>query len=612
MLKKTLILFTVLTISHISAQSNCTYTINSYSWKFDGADIGNSSNVTIHDSAAQAIVNQGGTLALAGGDVICMDASVPYKNLQFENIIGDPINPVIIKNVEGQVKIKSTLYPYGWKFKNSKYFKILGNGDSEHRYGFRVTTHNNSYIQMIDKTTDFEIAHVEIAGDIVAHQAAVDAAVAAGTALPLELGRDSLGFAGIMAKSKPICLSDPNGGSTDAGQFEMENVSIHDNYIHDVSGEGMYIGYGFSQGAYVKSNITGNRCSTINYPHNVSNLFIYNNIIERVGYDGIQVKNAHRNAQIYNNVIKNYGILENGQHDEGLLVGDGSEAIIYGNWIENGTKGSNGIQINAFGNTKIYNNVVLAPGTNGLYLNNQSPYFANRNGTFEIYNNTIEEGASYTVTITNPNTAVSTTHPVSAAGMVTFTPQDVIIKNNIVFGGANGINSQPNDVVLFNTVEPNTSDVGFVNYATGDVRLDTGSLSIDTGENHITFNKYDFTRNTRLTSTNMNTDIGAFEHGSAINSADLSITITTPSSNNVTAQTTGIDIVGSLIDTKNKVRLVQYILNGTKLIGTDFMPNEIKHKIGYQHLLSGPNTFNIKVTLYGGETFFSAPITINK
>lgn len=74
---------------------------------FDGVNvtnIGGVSNVTIHDSASQAIVNNGDTLKLKGGDVICMDASVPYRFLRFKNIIGDSINADT--NINGQVKLK--------------------------------------------------------------------------------------------------------------------------------------------------------------------------------------------------------------------------------------------------------------------------------------------------------------------------------------------------------------------------------------------------------------------------------------------------------------------------------------------------------------------------
>ena len=131
------LLITSLIISHTSAQKSnkCNYTINSYKWTFNGSNIGKEGNVTIHDTASQTIINQGNKLALKGGDVICLDASVSYEFLRFKNLVGNSNNPVIITNVNGQVKIKNTTSSFGWKFETSKYFKILGNGDANHEYG---------------------------------------------------------------------------------------------------------------------------------------------------------------------------------------------------------------------------------------------------------------------------------------------------------------------------------------------------------------------------------------------------------------------------------------------------------------------------------------------
>ncbi|MFT2110853.1 right-handed parallel beta-helix repeat-containing protein [Marinomonas sp. 2405UD68-3] len=160
----------------------------------------------------------------------------------------------------------------------------------------------------------------------------------------------------------------------------MTGVSIHDNYIHDVGGEGMYVGHGFYQGRVEKG------CDSITYPHSVIDLSVYNNRIENTGFDGIQIKNADNGAKIFNNYIRNYGTRDHGAHNEGLFVGDGSEAQIFRNWIELGT--GHGMQINAFGNTSIYQNIVLQSNDDGLYLNNSSAKFANKDGIFRIYENT--------------------------------------------------------------------------------------------------------------------------------------------------------------------------------------------------------------------------------
>ncbi|MGB1041042.1 MAG: right-handed parallel beta-helix repeat-containing protein [Flavobacteriales bacterium] len=582
----TLILISILLISTISAQTtcNCDYTVNSWHYKLDGEDMGNMPHITIHDSLNAANhplsnVKYNPKLSLNPGDIICVDGSASYSFMRWENIKGTAQDPIIIKNINGQVKIKNltnanqkVVASYGWMFRESQNFKLLGNGDSTVRYGFKVTTHLNSYIQMIRKTSDFEIAHVEIAGDY------------AGGTNPL------CGFAGIIAKSQPVCWDDTvNGGSTDSSNFELKNVYIHDNYIHDVGGEGMYIGYGKSKGVQL------NGCSRKNYPHNVRNLYVYNNIIDNVGWDGIQIKNAHYNAQVYNNVIKNYGNRLNGNHDEGLFVGDGSEAIIHGNWIENGTRQSAGMKINGFGNTKIYNNVILKPGNYGLYINNNSGKYANRDGVFEIYNNTIEGGTN-------------------KFAVVAYSPQPVIAMNNIIFGFKDvplykdGIKAMNDSNISSNIVESIIDSIGFKNYNKGDIRLKLSSIAFDSGTILNNYNQRDFSTTFRA---NGNIDIGAIETGTIISKSNVDAVITIPSTDSILVQPQqAIPIKVYLKDSNNKVKMVQYYLNN-RLIGTDAMPRKTEHVIGNRHFLTGFNTFKVKVTLYGGYTIFSDPIIMN-
>ena len=601
MIKKIIVsLSTILiTISVFSQQANkCNYTINGYKYKFDGKNINDYlPHVIIHDADSQAIIDSGEKLSLKEGDVICMKGTVDYQNLKFDSIIGTKEKPIIIKNIDGQVKIKNTVATYGWQFRGSKNFKLLGNGDPNYKYGFKITTHHNSYLQMVNKTTDFEIANVEIAGDTLAHALANQ-----NSSKPVNL----LGFAGIMAKSQPICWDDKDGGSTDAGNFEMKNVSIHDNYIHDVSGEGMYFGYGRVLGVLLDSRdrsymhngeLVKVKCTRLNYPHNISNLNIYNNIVDQVGWDGIQVKNAHENTNVYNNIIKNYAKLEEGNHDEGLFVGDGSEANIYGNWIENGTKQSNGIQINAFGNTKIYNNVVLGAGYTGLYINNRK--YAQKPGVIEVYNNTLEGGTGNVITAYVDN-------------------QDVNVKNNIGFHY--GIDDPDDDkhptksikivasgTVSSNLIEKEASDIAFTNFENTNLTLSVNSPAINAGESYI-LNKKDFTGALR---TDGSIDLGAFEFEATFDKESLNILINTPSDSIINAtNTTDINIKATLLDPNNKVKKIEYLLNDV-LIGEDIRSQELEYNIDALKLNMGENIFKIKALLLGGVTYFSEPLLLN-
>lgn len=307
-------------------------------------------------------------LGIMPGDIVCLDGSITYnKPLLFENFIGTEEEPIIITNCNGLVHINPDSSSYGWKFQNSKYFKILGNGDPSIDYGIKVSTQTGFYLTLEYFSTNFEVAFVEIAGT-------------GGQTIDGEV--DSNGFAGMGIKTSPYQDCELFQDETKSA-FIMEDVSIHDNYIHGVGGEGIYAGHGFYQGRQ-ESSCPDN---TITYAHNIHNLSIYNNIITDVGYDGIQIKNTDSNALVYGNVIRNFGMEGEGAHDEGIFIGDGFEGVVHSNWVENGP--GHGFQVNAFGNTQIYNNIVVDVEGDGFYINNKSDSFANRDGLFQIYHNTL-------------------------------------------------------------------------------------------------------------------------------------------------------------------------------------------------------------------------------
>jgi len=546
----------------------CDHTISTYNWSVDGNDIDNNK------------------LAVQPGETICLDASVSYANMTWKNINGAQGNPITIKNCGGQAYINShnSRTPnigYGWRFKNSQFFKISGDGDPQHPYGVKVSTPGGFYITMESFTTNFEISNVEVAGIIPVTPTS------------------SSGFAGIGIKTKPRC-----DGSSDRGTWTMRDVKIHDNYIHGVGGEGLYIGYGFYDGR-VESY-----CDTVGHDelrrsHAIHGLRVFNNRVDAVGYDGIQVKNADTDARIYNNVITNYGLKQNGNHDEGLLVGDGSEALIYNNWIENGAgvKKGNGMQLNAFGNTKVFNNVVINVGPDAtqnlsnkkhsIYINNNSPYISNRTGVFEVYNNTFV-GAQNN-------------------GIAAYTPQDLVIKNNIFTGyvAPSAINFTNSLTNVGNIFEPSLSNVGFINPSNNDFHLQSTSVAVGAGVNTPANSDHD-----GLLRVDNVFDAGAYEFGGVpAAGTPPQLTIVTPSANiqlsshSAHVELRSVFIEVDLVDPDNIVQKVEYFLNGQK-IGTDTLPRTLEHHIGGQRLIIGNNEFYALSTDSMGQTTESQHITI--
>lgn len=299
------------------------------------------------------------------GDVICLVGGRKYDKVTFSNIIGTPDNPVIIRNCGGGAKIDSQ-GGFGMKFQHSQYFKLMGNGGPE-QYGICISTQKGFYLSLELFTSDFEISGVEIAGPE-----------------PGDSTRNA-GFAGIGVKTSPYqdcdLFTDPTRQA-----WVMRNISIHHNYIHHTGGEGMYIGHGFYKGR------EEDKCpGQMLYSHSIKGVRVYENLIENVGFDGIQIKNADEDVKVYNNVIRNYGTRNEAVHNEGLFIGEGTTGEFYGNIVDSGS--GNGCQIQGLGNLYIHDNLFNRSGENGIYAADGPFVVRLPDGYFNISNNTITNSA---------------------------------------------------------------------------------------------------------------------------------------------------------------------------------------------------------------------------
>lgn len=306
-------------------------------------------------------VVDGDALNIQPGAIIGLSgAGDNYKNVTFNNIIGTENNPIIIKNCDGRAVVLST-GSFGVKFRYSKHFKLLGDGDKNYDYGIKISTTKGFFLTFEQLTTNFETSAIEIAG-----------------LQPNGIGEDN-GFAGIGIKTSPYQDCDLFTDATRTAWI-MKNVTVRNCYIHDVGGEGLYIGHGFYNGRIESV------CSEITYSHSIQHIRIHDNLIENVGYDGIQIKNADLDCELYNNVIRNYGQLDEGAHNEGLFIGGGTTGKFYNNYIIGGT--GHGIQFQGMGNVDIYNNVIANTGDNGFYGSNGDQVYRIPDGYFNIINNT--------------------------------------------------------------------------------------------------------------------------------------------------------------------------------------------------------------------------------
>jgi len=288
-----------------------------------------------------ANLKPGDTLNIPGGT---------YSVIDLGNFKGTTANRIVIRNRGGQVACKLM------RFSNTpEHFKLLGNGTSGVTYGFKIDGGFSTGSCLMAFGTDFEIAYVE--------------------------GMHSQ--CGFFIKKNPIA-GEP---LTQFPNYEMDNVFIHNNYIHNVTGEGMYIGHTAPDGGQGGNPLL---------PVRMRNVEISYNRVDHTGWDGIQLSNATTGNKIHHNTVTNFGTSNTYAQQAGIILGSNTQGNIYNNTIQYGT--GNGIQNFGFGLNKIYNNAIEKVGRNNTSRGYESVFCNDLKVTsetrpkqqIEAYSNTIK------------------------------------------------------------------------------------------------------------------------------------------------------------------------------------------------------------------------------
>lgn len=408
--------------------TTCSYTVLASQWMVDGASI-------------------------APGAVICIPAGTRGA-LLFKNLKGTAAKPIIIINKGGKVTFSTAVTAsYAFKTQNCQYVKVLGSGTAGIKYGFDVNG-GNIGMTMDDLSSDFEIANVEV--------------------------RNS-GFAGIMAKTDPSC-----NVATQRGRFTMKNVTIHDNYVHNTGGEGLYIGNSF----YATGVSTS--CGTA-LPHDVVSLKVYNNTTEQTGCEGIQVGGAVSGCEVYNNVVKTPGIKPFASaQNNGIQLGEGTGGKCYNNLIKDAP--GNGIIVLGLGDNLVFNNIIIRANGHGIFAD--SRYTPGQN--FAFINNTIVSPAMSGIRLNS-----------------TSIPMNTAVNNVIINPGSGQYISKMNSSVKLtssnNYQGSDLSECAFVNFAGDDFHLQGKSPLINAGANVLSYGiVFDYYK--KLRPSGLSYDIGATEY----------------------------------------------------------------------------------------------------
>lgn len=244
-----------------------------------------------------------------GGDTLKIIAGT-YSVIEIDSFGGDPCRDIIVINSGGQVKAKTMRFQ-----KDVHHVKVLGNGVNGLRYGFQTG------VFAFNRVRYFTMKHIEI-------------------------GPNPAGV-GIYGKQDPY-LNQP---WTQYKAYTSTKITIDSNYIHDVAGEGMYIGHTYPGGDPSNSNLV---------PQRQDSVTISNNIVTNCGWDGIQLSNARNGCLIYGNVVTNFGTIDKDGQRAGIISGGNTNAQVYNNTITNGM--GNGIEFFGYGLMECYNNTITSVG----------------------------------------------------------------------------------------------------------------------------------------------------------------------------------------------------------------------------------------------------------
>jgi hypothetical protein len=244
-------------------------------------------------------------------------SSVAFRNLDSFNVInegGQVVDSSFATNPDGSGGIAG-----GFSFYNCTHWHVIGSGAAGVKYGFLFKTdfHRGVGIQVYGRSAWGEVDHCEINNK----------------------------NAGFWIKEESLDNNcDSNYGFP---KWVLHDFKLHDNYIHNTSAEGMYLGSTAPNGTtgtqhpsvWCFNNISrtdsvaGAVPDTI-LPMRLGKFDIYNNIIDSTGRGAIQLSDADSGvSHIHNNRLTHIGLEFNSDQGNAIITGTYTRAIIDTNFI---------------------------------------------------------------------------------------------------------------------------------------------------------------------------------------------------------------------------------------------------------------------------------------
>jgi len=241
--------------------------------------------------------------------------------LLFRGIVGAPDNWITITNQEGGVVdvnyliVNPVYYNSAFRLQECQYVKVSGRGSPGIKYGIKISHSCWDAAPINGQITKgggchgivFEWSNSSVAKEkLTSH---------------IEIENVEITNAGASAIA---CKIDGAGNGLDGrdNSFAMEDIFIHDNYLHDIGMEGIYIG----------------QSTELPVWHSTINVKLYNNLIVRSGFEPIQIRNAIQ-VEVHNNICYQASLLDGtsyGVENNGFQIERGTIGKFYNNIIMDG------------------------------------------------------------------------------------------------------------------------------------------------------------------------------------------------------------------------------------------------------------------------------------
>ncbi len=344
-------------------------------------------------STYSSIVNQG---VVKPGVAICLGQIT--RRVYLENVVGDSLNPIIIKNRPGQIaEIKAEPTYAGLQLHNSRYFEVKGDCSlPESVHGIFIHGINSNGVEVSGLSQEFTISRVRVD--------------TAGTGVKVKDNRDVY-FAN--------CQLASGVDVPDDSTWFASNITIEHCELSNLKNEGVYMNNTSYKYDFQCDN------NRLYYGYEMDGVYIHKNRIINTGKDGIQTTGVVRNCIIESNEILNIGTDGYSAHGSGIHFGEGCAGRVANNWVEK-TMGS-GVFAAGLGLIEIYQNVILQTGGDAIKAHagtkmctgdcnyaELAAYFGLQNYSdleqLRIFNNTIAFTAGIGININAPVDSVSMNH----------------------------------------------------------------------------------------------------------------------------------------------------------------------------------------------------------